>query len=70
MEGYRLFRKDRKGRRGGRVILYISDQLECVEVCLGMDEKPTDSLWIRIKERTRTDDIIGGVCYRLPDEEH
>lgn len=35
-----------------------------------MDEKPTNNLWIRIKERTRTDDIIVGVCYRLPDEEY
>lgn len=28
----------------GGVTLYVTDQLECVEVCLGMNEKLTDSL--------------------------
>ena len=39
MEGYRLFRKDRKGRRGGGVALYVSNQLECVELCLRMEDR-------------------------------
>ncbi|GAB0183168.1 mitochondrial enolase superfamily member 1 [Grus japonensis] len=45
MEGYRLFRKDRQGRQGEGVTLYINDQLECMELRLGMDEEPTKSLW-------------------------
>ncbi|KAK4829098.1 hypothetical protein QYF61_002049 [Mycteria americana] len=45
MEGYRLFRKGRQGRRGGGVALYVTDQLECMELCLGMDGEPTKSLW-------------------------
>jgi len=44
MGGYRLFRKDRQGRRGGGVDLYAKDQLECMELHLGMDEEPTESL--------------------------
>jgi len=28
MDGYRLFRKDRKGRRGGGVALYAKDKFE------------------------------------------
>jgi len=28
MEGYRVFRKDRQGQRGGSVTFYVSDQLE------------------------------------------
>ncbi|GAB0186659.1 hypothetical protein GRJ2_001131200 [Grus japonensis] len=44
MEGYRLFRKDRQGRQGGDVALYVNDQLECMELHLGMDEEPTKSL--------------------------
>ena len=44
MEGYRLFRKDRQGRQGGGITLYVNDQLECMELCLGMDEEPTESL--------------------------
>ncbi|GAB0208910.1 hypothetical protein GRJ2_003356700 [Grus japonensis] len=69
MEGYRLFRKDRQGRRGEGVALYVNDQLECMELHLGMDEELTESLWVRIKGRTGAGDIIVGVCYRPPDQE-
>ncbi|GAB0203375.1 hypothetical protein GRJ2_002803100 [Grus japonensis] len=68
MEGYRLFRKDRQGRRGGGVTLYVNDQLECMELHLGMEEEPTKSLWVRIKGRAGAGDITAGVCYRPPDQ--
>ncbi|GAB0207232.1 hypothetical protein GRJ2_003188800 [Grus japonensis] len=68
MEGYKLFRKDRQGRRGGGITLYVNDQLECMELHLGMDEKLTKSLWVRIKGSTGAGDIIVGVCYRPPDQ--
>ncbi|KAK4831293.1 hypothetical protein QYF61_016763 [Mycteria americana] len=69
-KGYRLFRKDRQGRRGGGVTLYVNDQLECMELHLGMDEEPTKSLWVRIKGRAGTGDIVVGVCYRPADQEY
>ncbi|GAB0208559.1 hypothetical protein GRJ2_003321600 [Grus japonensis] len=68
MEGYRLFRKDRQGRRGGDVTLYVDDQLECMELHLGMEEELTESLWFRIKRSAGAGDIIAGVCYRPPDQ--
>ncbi|GAB0205782.1 hypothetical protein GRJ2_003043800 [Grus japonensis] len=68
MEGYRLFRKDRQGRQGGGVTLYVNDQLECMELHLGMDEEPTKRLWIRIKGRAGAGDIIAGLFYRPPDQ--
>ncbi|GAB0206950.1 hypothetical protein GRJ2_003160600 [Grus japonensis] len=68
MEGCRLFRKDRQGRRGGGIALYVNDQLECMELHLGMEEEPTKSLWVRIKGRAGAGDIIVGVCYRPPDQ--
>lgn len=43
MEGYRLFRKDRLGRRGRRVALYMTEQLECMEFCLEMDDEAEGS---------------------------
>ncbi|PKU39374.1 rna-directed dna polymerase from mobile element jockey-like [Limosa lapponica baueri] len=70
MEGYRLFRKDRQGRRGGDVSLYVNDQLGCMKLCLGMDEEPTESLWARIKWRAGTDDITAGVCYKPHNQEY
>ena len=69
MEGYRLFRKDRQRRQGGSVALHVSDQLECMELHLGMDEELTESLWVRIKGRAGPGDIIVGVCYRPPNQE-
>jgi len=61
--------KNRQGRRGRGVTLYVDDQLECMELCLGMDDEPTESLWARIKSRARTGDSIVGVCYRPPNQE-
>ena len=69
MGGYRLFRKDRQGRRGGGVTLYVKDQLECMELRLGLDEEPTESLWVKIKGRAGTGDVTVGVCYRPPDQD-
>ncbi|GAB0209691.1 hypothetical protein GRJ2_003434800 [Grus japonensis] len=69
MEGHRLFRKDRQGRRGGGITLYVNDQLECMELHLGMEEELTESFWVRIKGRAGTGDTIVGVCYRPPDQE-
>ena len=47
----------------------MRELLECLELCLGMDEEPIESLWFRIKERTDKGDIIVGVCCRPPDPE-
>lgn len=43
MEGYRFFRKCRPGRQGGGVALYVNDDLECMELHLGVDEEPKES---------------------------
>ena len=37
------------------------DGAECMELCLGMDEEPNESLWIRIKEQSKGA-IIVSVC--------
>ena len=34
MEGYVLHRKDRLGKRGGGVALYVKEQLECTQLHL------------------------------------
>jgi len=39
IDGYVLFRKDRTTRLGGGVALYVREQLECIERCLGVDEE-------------------------------
>jgi len=70
MVGYGLFRKDRQGTCGGSVAFYVSSHPECMELCLGIDEEPVESLWVRIKGRARTGDITVQVCYRSPEQEN
>ena len=69
MEGYRLFRKVRKGRQGGGIALYVREQLEYMELCLWMEAELTENLWVRIEERTGKSDIIVDVCCRPLDHE-
>ncbi|XP_050792311.1 uncharacterized protein LOC127042868 [Gopherus flavomarginatus] len=69
IEGYVLFRKDRKKGKGGGVALYINDEINCSEIRSdGMDK--TESVWAKItlgKKATRASpEIVLGVCYRPP----
>lgn len=48
----------------------MTEQLECLELCLGMDVEPTNSLLVRFKEKTGKGNIIVGVYYRPPDQHH
>jgi len=58
MDGNTLFRKDSPTRRGGGVALYVREQLECTELCLGADEEGVESLWVRIKGQPHMGDIL------------
>lgn len=42
----------------------MREQLEWMELCLGMEEEPTGSFWFRIKGGIKV-----GVFYRPPDQE-
>lgn len=54
MGGYRIFGKDRQRRCGGGASLSVSDQLECMDLCLGMDEELTEIFGVRTKGRVGT----------------
>ena len=47
----------------------MREQLECIEVCLGLDEERLESLWDRIKVQPHMGDIIVGVYYSPPDQQ-
>ena len=49
-------KKNGTGKQGGKVTFYVREQLEC----LGMNDEPTESLWVRIKEQIGMGDIV--VC--------
>lgn len=46
---------------------FMWEKLECMELCLGVDEKPTESLWVKSEEMTALGNITVDVCYRPPD---
>ena len=66
MDGYKLFRKDRQGRRGGGVALYVRECFDVTELMAGDDK--VESLWVKIRGRDDKADILVGVCYRLPNQ--
>lgn len=56
----------RTGRRNGGVTLYVSNQLEGVELYFRMDKEPTKSLWVRIKGRAGPGNFIMGFAKGSP----
>ncbi|PKU34569.1 mitochondrial fission process protein 1 [Limosa lapponica baueri] len=67
MDGYKLFRSDRQGRRGGGVALYVRECFDCLELNDG-DER-VKCLWVRIRGKVNKADIMVGVCYRPPNQD-
>ncbi|KAK4806238.1 LOW QUALITY PROTEIN: hypothetical protein QYF61_013382 [Mycteria americana] len=67
MDGYKLFRRDRRGRRGGGVALYIRECLDSLELDDGDDR--VECLWVRIRGKANKADIVVGVCYRPPNQD-
>lgn len=68
MKGYTLFRRDRPGRHSGGIALFVQQHLECIELCLGVDDEQVEGLWAQIKEQVSKGDTAVGTYYRLPDK--
>ena len=49
MDGYRLFRRDREGKRDGGVVLYVRECIDCLEFSV-VSEK-AECLWVKIRGR-------------------
>ena len=56
MDGYKLFRKDRQGRRGGGVALYVRECFDCLELNDG--DNRVECLWVRIRGKANKADIM------------
>ena len=65
LEGYVMFRKDRIGRRGGGVLLYIKDTIPAYEVQLQEEADCNDDIWCNLVTGHTT--VIIGVVYRCPN---
>ena len=48
LEGYVMFRKDRMGKRGGGVLLYIKDTIPAYEVQLHEEADCNEAIWCKL----------------------
>lgn len=67
MDGYTVFRRDRHGRRGSGVGLYVRECFNCVELNDGIDR--VGCSWVTIRGKTNKADIMVGVCYRPSNQD-
>ena len=65
MTGYVMFRKDRLGRRGGRVILYIKESIQAYEIKLEKEAECEEAVWCNIVTGNST--LTVGLVYRSPN---
>ena len=64
-EGYVMFRKDRIGRRGGGVLLYIKETIPAYEVQLQDEADCNEAIWCKLVTGHTT--VTIGVVYRCPN---
>ena len=65
LEGYAMFRRDRMGRRGGGVLLYIKDTIPAYEVQLQEEADCNEAIWCKLVTGHTT--VTIGVVYRCPN---
>ena len=65
LEGYLMFRKDRMGRRGGGVLLYIKETIPAYEVQLQEEAYCKEAIWCNLV--TGDTEVTIGVVYRCPN---
>ena len=63
-----MFRKDRRERRGGGIILYIKESIQAYEITLKSEADCEEAIWCNIATRNSTLKI--GVVYRSPNIGH
>ncbi|RMC18223.1 hypothetical protein DUI87_05104 [Hirundo rustica rustica] len=67
LDGDKVLRRDRKGRRRGGVALYIKKAFDAIGI--ETNEDGVECLWVRFKGKVNKDGILLGVCYCPPNQE-
>ena len=65
LTGYVMFRKDRRERRGGGVILYIKESIQAYEITLKSEADCEEAIWCNIVTRNSTNRCCGGYINTL-----
>ena len=58
LTGYIMFRKDRRERRGGGVILYSKESIQAYEITLKSEADCEEAIWCNIVTRNSTLTIV------------
>lgn len=69
MDGDNLLHKDRQGRRGGVVTLYVQQNLECIEDNCGNCGSRIECLWVKIQGVISKCDLTVDICYQPPNQD-
>ena len=65
LEGYVMYRKDRMGRRGGGVLIYIKETIPAYEVHLQDEADCNEAIWCKLVTGNTT--VTIGAVYRCPN---
>ena len=65
LTGYVMFRRDRKGRRGGGVILYVKESIQAYEIKLERKADYNEAVWCKIVSGNTK--LTTGLVYRSPN---
>ena len=65
LTGYVMFRKDRIGRRGGGVILYVKESIQAYEIKLEREADCDEAVWCKIASGNSK--LTIGLVYRSPN---
>ena len=60
-----MFRKDRIGRRGGGVILYVKESIQAYEIKLERETDCDEAVWC--KKNSENSKLTVGLVYRSPN---
>jgi len=66
MDGYKLFRSHRRGKRGGGVVLYVRACFDSIE--LDDCDNKVECLWVKMTGNANKADTLLGVCCRPPNQ--
>ncbi|KAF7252758.1 hypothetical protein EYD10_02105 [Varanus komodoensis] len=63
VDGYILFKKNRKDKKGGGVALYVRDTNICTEIQEEEPSSPTESIWLKLKGAKNKKNLVVGIYY-------
>ena len=67
LTGYVMFRRDRIGRRGGGVILYVNESIQAYEIKLESEADYDEAVWCKIVSGNSK--LTIGLVYQSPNKQ-